>query len=325
VLRKVIETGFAPSRFLGANDVAGFLSRRNQVPSIIAVVTLLLLASAALTSVVVPNYKDLTIKTHREVGELSSSVDTLYLKGARERSETRVEKPTAANNTIHIGISQCDKRENIALNPTVKVYARFPVQDWAERMKGAQHVEQSDNAGSEVNVTIDSVDTGERKAFGSYIARHVTTTTEVEPAPGASVPESTEIMDGWYIDLPGLGCQDSENPIGFVWSTSRLGADRAQRDRINITHLGTAPHGYALEQTIKRTEEGRTTVGKIELLEFSEAPVDWKLFEVPSGYSPALRTLQGGYDMTKPDTFANRLAQLWAELKASAQRAFNGS
>ncbi len=295
------------------------------MPSIIALVSLLLLASAALTSVVVPNYKDLTIKTHREVGELSSSIDTLYLKGARERSETRVEKPTAANNTIHIGISQCDQKQSIALNPAAKVYARFPIQDWAERMKHATHVEQNDASGAEVDVTIDSVDTGERKTFGSYTARHVTTTTEVEPAPGASVPESTEIMDGWYIDLPGLGCQESADPIGFIWASTRLGSDRAQRDRINITHLGTAPHGYALEQTIKRTEEGRTTVGKIELLEFSEAPVDAKLFEIPSGYTPALRTLQGGYDMSKADTFANRLAQLWAELKASAQRAFNGS
>ena len=295
------------------------------MPSIIALVSLLLLASAALTSVVVPNYKDLTIKTHREVGDFSSSIDTLYLKGPRERSETRVEKPTAANNSVHIGISQCDQKQSIALNPTARVYARFAIQDWAERMKHAPHVEQNEASGAEVNVTIESVDTGERKAFGSYIARHVKTVTEVDPGPGASVPASSEEMDGWYIDLPGLGCQESDNPIGFVWSSSRMGGESARRDRINITHLGTAPHGYALTQVIKRTEEGRTTVGKIELLEFSEAPVDWKLFEIPSGYSPALRTLQGGYDMTKADTFANRLAQLWAELKASAQRAFSGS
>ena len=75
------------------------------MPSIIALVSLLLLASAALTSVVVLTTKPLTIRTHREVGELSSSVDTLYLKGARERSETRVEKPSSASNTIHVGIA----------------------------------------------------------------------------------------------------------------------------------------------------------------------------------------------------------------------------
>lgn len=294
------------------------------MPSILTLLTLLLLTTAALTSVVVPNFKDLTIRTHREVGDLSSSVDTLYLKGARERSETRVEKPTAASNALHIGISQCDQKQSIALNPAAKTYARFPIQDWAERMKRASRVQPNESGGAEVNVTIDSVDTGERKAFGSYTARHVKTTTEVDPGPGASVPASTEETDGWYIDLPGLGCQDSDN-IGFVWATTRLANTAAQHDRINITHLGTAAHGYALQQVIKRTEEGRTTLGKIELLEFSEAPINASIFEVPSGYSPALRTLQGGYDMTKPDTFANRLAQLWAELKASAQRAFSGS
>ncbi|HZQ67291.1 MAG TPA: hypothetical protein VFA68_02130 [Terriglobales bacterium] len=295
------------------------------MPSIIALLSLLLLASAALTSVVVPNYKDLTIRTHREVGELSSSIDTLYLKGPRERSETRVEKPAASNNSIHIGISQCDQKQSIALNPSARVYARFPIQDWAERIKRAPHVEQNEVSGAEVHVTIDSVDTGERKSFGSFTARHVKTTTEVEPGPGASLPASTEETDGWYIDLPGLGCQESQNGIGFVWSSSRLGNAPARHDRINITHLGTAPHGYALEQVIKRTEDGRTMVGKIELLEFSEAPVDAKLFEIPPGYSPALRTPQGGFDMTKADTFANRLAQFWAELKASAQRAFGAS
>src|SRR5690349_12845632 len=140
------------------------------MPSIVALVSLLLLASAALTSVVVPNYKDLTIRTHREVGDFSSSVDTLYLKGPRERSETRVEKPAAASNSIHVGISQCDQKQSIALNPTAKVYARFPIQDWAERMKRAPRVQQNEASGAEVDVTIDSVDTGERKAFGSYTA-----------------------------------------------------------------------------------------------------------------------------------------------------------
>jgi hypothetical protein len=47
------------------------------------------------------------------------------------------------------------------------------------------------------------------------------------------------------------------------------------------------------------------------------------MFEIPGGYSPALRNLHGGYDMTKADTLANRLAQLWAEMKASAQQIFH--
>ena len=294
------------------------------MPSILTLLSVLLLASAALTSVVVPNYKDLTIRTRREVGDLSANIDTLYLKGARERSESRIEKPAGVTNPVHIGISQCDQKQSIALNPAAKIFARFPILDFAERMKRASPPQPNEAPGAEVEVTIDSVDTGERKTFGSYTARHIKTTTEVDPQPGASIPPSTEETDGWYIDLPGLGCQDSDN-IGFVWASTRMPSGTAQRDHINITHLGTAAHGYALEQIIKRTEEGRTTVGKIELLEFSESPVDPKLFEIPAGYSPALRTLQGGYDMTKPDTFANRLAQLWAELKASAQHMLSGS
>jgi hypothetical protein len=58
------------------------------------------------------------------------------------------------------------------------------------------------------------------------------------------------------------------------------------------------------------------------LLEFSEAPLDASLFEVPAEYSPALRTAHCGVDMTRPDTLGNRLQSYWAELTTSVQRWF---
>ena len=290
--------------------------------SITAFGLVLLLVTVALTSIMVPHYKDLTIRTHHEIGDFASSMDVLYLKGAHERTETVVQSPAAAS-TSHAGINLCDQKQSIVLNPAAKTYVRFPVQDLGERLKRARSAVQAPQSQANVDVVINSVDTGERKTYGSYTARHIRTTTEVDPEPGASTPASSEDTDGWYIDLPGLGCQDTSSPVGFVSVGVLLGNFPAPNDRLHISRSGNAPHGYAVEQISRRTEDGHTTEDRIELVQFSEAPVDPSMFEIPPGYSPALRNLRGGYDMTKADTLANRLAQLWAEMKASAQQMFH--
>jgi hypothetical protein len=73
-------------------------------------------------------------------------------------------------------------------------------------------------------------------------------------------------------------------------------------DRLHFRQLGSALRGYAIQETSRQTEGGRTSVAQIELLEFSEAPLDAALFNVPSGYQAALPRLYGGHDLTQPDT-----------------------
>ena len=65
-------------------------------------------------------------------------------------------------------------------------------------------------------ITIDSVDTGERRQFEHYTARHVKVKTKFEPGPGASTPASIEQADGWYLDLPGFACAEQPSS-GFAW------------------------------------------------------------------------------------------------------------
>ncbi len=268
-----------------------------------------LLASFTLPHPVVPNFSDLKIKTRRS-GQLSSFTETLYLKGARQRQEYVYDE---LFNLSPASISRCDDRKRIDLNVDAKLYAEVPIADWSQQRKGARPVPPGEMTGAEVTITTDSVDTGERRKLGTYIARHVRITIKVEAGPGAATPSSMEERDGWYVDLPGLGCQDSGQGIGFLHASFRP-AGRPQ-DRIHVRRLGTAPAGFAIEETTKRTENGSSTTGKVELVEFSEAPLDDALFDVPAGYSPALRTPRGGYDLTKPDTLANRVQVYWAELE----------
>jgi hypothetical protein len=283
---------------------------------------LLLASLPSLPRLVVPNSPDLMIKTRR-TGDSSTTIETLYLKGARQRRESSTERAAFSRSVRHefVQISQCDERQRISLEPLAKTYVQFPIEDWSERMKRAQPIDQGE-VGPDVMVTINSVDTGERKMFGSYEARHVKTTTRVEPSPGASTPARIEEVDGWYIDLPGLGCEERPSGVGFLTSYFQAAGQPLRRDRIQIKRLGTAPRGFAVAEKTTRNEAGKTITGQLELIELSEAPLDAGLFTLPAGYSPALRNPSGGYDMLKPDTLANRTQQYWALLVRTVQAWF---
>ena len=286
------------------------------VSSVLSLLSVLLLAAPLpLPKLMVPNFPDLTIKTRRTDGERSSTVESLYLKGSRQRSEYVMQNAGTSRDSITI--TQCDEKLRLDLNNKEKTYASFPIEDWTTRIKRARPTPQEELTGGDVAVTIDSVDTGERRKLGTHELRRMKTTTKVEPGPGAGMQPSITEVDGWYIDLPGLGCQESRG-VGFTYFASGSG----KRDRVQIKRLGTASRGYAVEETSRRTEAGRTTISKVELIEFSEALLDASVFELPAGYSPALRTAHGSFDMTKPDTLGNRLQSYWAELTMSVQRWF---
>jgi hypothetical protein len=66
--------------------------------------------------------------------------------------------------------------------------------------------------------------------------------------------------------------------------------------------------------------EGKKTISKVELLEISEASLESSIFELPPGYRLALQTGNGGVDLTKPDTIANRVQYYWARLSFWVRR-----
>jgi len=283
--------------------------------STLSVLSVLLILSGSVSSpkLVVPNFSDLTIKTRLVSDGRFSSVRTLYLKGSRQRSEHFTDAVPVG--TSFVMITQCDRRLRLTLDEKEKTYASTPIEDWSERIRRARPIPQGELTGAEVTITIDSVDTGERRQLGSYQARRVKTTTKVDPGPGAAAQASVTEIDGWYVDLPGFGCQDSSR-VGAGW----LGTFAGKRDRMIFKRRGTAPRGFAIEETSIKTESGRTFTSKVDLLEMSEAPLATSLFEIPPSYAPALRLPDGGYDMTKPDTPGNRARAYWAFLTASVEQ-----
>jgi hypothetical protein len=293
--------------------------------------SLLSAQSPALPTFVVPNAPDLTIKTRRTFDHRNSSATTeiVYLKGARQRRETVVEWPEPVSTIVGSGrthvatiITQCDERRTLSLNEEARTYAYSPIEDMSDHLErvglAASRAAQralSPTTGGDVMITIDSVDTGERRRIGRYTARRVITTTKTEPGPGASTRAGVAEQDGWYIDLPSASCWDRGEHAEAILVV-------VTRDRVQLKRVGTARRGYPIEETNRSRTATDTTTTTLELIDFSDSLLDAGLFTVPTGYRAALPTVYGGYDMTKPDTVRNRLESYWDALTVWVNHVF---
>ncbi len=279
-------------------------------------------ADAGGPKLVVPNVPDLTIKTRETIDLPQSTVktDLLYFKGASQRRELHLRFPSAlpAQHAVrHTTITHCDERRTLELNDDARLYASSPLNFIGEslyRVRAWRQAKREPPAtGADVKITIHTVDTGERRQLGSYSARHVITTTTTDSSPGANTRPGESVEDGWYIDLPPADCQDAgDSPAFLASSVVRPGGIP---DRIRVEFRGSGRRGFPIEQTTRRRREQEPTfTTTVTLIEFSEAVLDKSLFEVPSGYRPALPRLVGRFDMTKPDTVANRVVAYWEDV-----------
>lgn len=280
---------------------------------------LILAAEIGFPKFIVPNHPDLTVKTHYTSGDWLSQVHTLYLKGARERFEVVYEHRVGVDPLEFGVIRQCDEKRIFNLNERDRIYASLEMVNWSERLSRARQANLPQVSGPEVQMTIDSIDTGERRQYKAYAARHVKGTIRIEPTPGASTPASVEETDGWYMDLPGFGCQE-QSSNGFA----RLSVSNSRReDRWHVEWLGKAPRGYVVEETTVITAAGKKTISKVELLEISEGPLNPAIFELPAGYRLALQTGHGGADLTKANTLTNRAEYYWERMGFWARSLFH--
>ena len=277
---------------------------------------------------VVPNVSDLTIKT-RETIELPHSTvqtNTFYFKGAWQRRELDLQFPSTvpAQRTVrHTAITRCDERRILELNHEARLYGWSPLNFGGRDVYGVRsrprERREPPATTPEVKITINTVDTGERRQMGSYSARHVITTTTTDPSPDATTRPSESVEDGWYIDLPSAGCWNAGSGHLFA-SVVRPGA---ARERVDVAFRGAGRRGFPLEQTTRHGGEHEPPITtSVKLVEFSEAVLDQSLFDVPAGYRPALPRLIGHFDMTKPDTVANRLAAYWQDVTTMARGFF---
>jgi hypothetical protein len=260
-------------------------------------------------------FPDVTITTetrHAHArGPDAAITTTIYIKGRDQRRESTFRVPSGERGPDLItSFTQCEDRRSVILNEAQRTYAFVPVRDWRVPPPGARPTQVAEN-GPLVEITIDAADTGERRVVGPFTARHVVTTTTTTPGAGAATRASVRIQDGWYIDLPAGDCGVSgESTDAYALAFIGPGRGNAVPDRMKVIRKGSARRGYAIEQT-DRVVGDRDVASTTRLTAISERPIDDALFRVPSGYRPALPLPQGGFDLSRPDTWSNRARAYW--------------
>ena len=187
----------------------------------------------------------------------------------------------------------------LAKSPSQEQFAKQMAQEQKEDQKYAQS---------------NTVDTGETKDFYGHAAKHFVTTIKGKDKERAY----EEVVDGWYLDLPQPGCTPEylrqhagHMETADVWTArprpspydqySQLAPQGSPLTRPLLIHSGNqssfvynwfVPGGLAIQQTSTQHQtinvDGRKRVNEMvtdeRVVEFSEAPLDPSLFEVPPGF-----------------------------------------
>jgi hypothetical protein len=129
-----------------------------------------------------PPTRDVTVKTEQRLapgrGARTTTIAT-YFSGTRQRREAMTRGASLDADIRWVTITQCDERRTLILNPESRLYAYMPHEAPAFRrlIQPVIAVPRPNPSGRKVIIAIDAVDTGERRQVGSYVARHVKTTT----------------------------------------------------------------------------------------------------------------------------------------------------
>ena len=215
-----------------------------------------------------------------------SMQSTTMIKGQRERSETSISAGTYTMTTVNL--TQCDMKRTIQINDRARKYLITPMDGGTSSgstSTGAPRTGTPATRGGVVTMTVNTVDTGERKEIMGFTARHLKRTTIMESSPDACSQQKMKIeTDGWYINLEyGLNCPANRRSD---WASTTTGGCR---DRYVYKTTGPANIGYPLQETTTMYgPDGSVTMTTTkEVIEISRQPLDAALFDIPAGYSEA--------------------------------------
>jgi hypothetical protein len=257
-----------------------------------------------------------------------SSQSTTMIKGLRERAETNM--AMGGMNMGSVNITQCDLRRTIQVNDSARKYMITPMEsDSGDVDSGAGASAPSSGGptkrGGIVTMTVNTMDTGERKEMFGFTARHLKRTMISQTSPDACSQNQIKMeTDGWYINLEyGLNCGGSERPP----QTGRTAAPGGCRDRYQFKRTGPTKLGYPLvETTTMFGADGsamftRTT----EVIELSRQPLDAALFDVPAGYTEAKSQQEMSSTPSRADLMAMSRQQSTESNPGSGQSSMAGA
>ena len=221
---------------------------------------------------------DLKIKTRTTVmGHTTES--TVYIKGARERREMNFGGYSSTT------ITQCDQKRAVTITGDRCMVMQMGAGEASCPGASGQGGEAAGSApprkGGTVTITRTVTDTGERQDMFGYKARHLKTSTTMEPSPDACNQSHMKMeTNGWYADLSAtFSCSNEAVPPMACGGMGRS-APRCS-DRFVIKGGGGAARGYPLKETTTITSDQGSFTTTTEVVEVTSATVDAGLFDAP--------------------------------------------
>jgi len=238
---------------------------RNRQLLVLAILILFSLAAAA----------DSTVKT-RNTAMGHSSESTVYIKGARQRTEGA----SMGQGPSFVTIMQCDQKRMITVNPQNNTCMVVPMGGDGGAEAAPAAAAGASRKGGTTTFTVDTLDTGERQKMFGLTARHMKSTMNAESSSDACSKTNLHTeTDGWYADIaPGLACWTGMTP-----PPSRSAGRAGCQDTMRFKHTGAGHPGYPLKQTTTMQVQGQSFTTTSEVVALTSSPLEAALFEMPAG------------------------------------------
>ena len=161
-------------------------------------------------------------------------------------------------------------------------------------------------SGPAIVIERQTTDTGERKQFFGRTARHL-----VSRVTRSDGPETVTVIDGWYINAPGL----PKGKSGFTFSTLTVAGQSPPR--IELQQVGPALEGLAVWQKMTSTVvlpgSSRHDESVSEVIELFERALPDTLFQPPAGYR-RVTNLPYAASRPAPRTWAELIRESWQKI-----------
>ena len=194
---------------------------------------------------------------------------TVLIKAGKIRSES-----SGTPGLTIVTIQDCSTHRLIQINDRTRSFMsmEIPVNGQEQTTSGA-----ATNTGG-VTLEVNEEDTGERKTYFGYTARHIKGTITAEGNASCST-NMHATTDGWYIDIPeAQGCPTEHH---MLLALQESGCGGGVRTKIS----GVERSGYPVVLDTTVESRGTPVTTHQETTELSTATLDPTLFEVPAGYT----------------------------------------
>jgi hypothetical protein len=197
------------------------------------------------------------------VTRTGDSTLTEYFRGSLKRADS---SPT------YTTVMDFDHRRQVNWRSDLRQYE---IVEWPP-------VVQPNSSSRVIHVERSTTDTGERKQLLGSTARHLVSRITRDDSPET-------VIDGWYIDVPGLPKQKTGSGGAFAVLTLAPAGQGAAPPRIEVKQVGPAPEGLPVWQkttsTVALPGGARHNFESVsEVIELFEGILSDKLFRPPDGY-----------------------------------------